>query len=224
MSTSSLIKVVKDAYSKSVRRESKVPVELLRTEAMSGELTRHFYNNLLSSSEVHRFLEIGTWQGITLICGMYKNSHIECYAVDNWSQFNGDMNTVITNCTKWHTNGEHIHLIEGDCFDDSTISRVPNGIDMFIFDSDHSLESHTNSLVKYIEKCSDEFIFIVDDWNWPDVRNGTYESMKQSNIDILYELEIRTTWNDKHTPLDDAKENWWNGLYCVVCKKNNLKK
>jgi hypothetical protein len=58
------------------------------------------------------------------------------------------------------------------------------------------------------------FIFIVDDWNWKDVRDGTRASFQALNLKVLYEKEIFTQ--------DQVKETWWNGIYVAILHKSVL--
>jgi hypothetical protein len=60
------------------------------------------------------------------------------------------------------------------------------------------------------------FIFIVDDWNWQQVRDGTYRAIKQLNAKIVYEKEIKTTTDNSTTTLSDT---WWNGMGVFVLSK-----
>ena len=63
------------------------------------------------------------------------------------------------------------------------------------------------------------FIFIVDDWNWENVREETFKSIKNINLKILYEKEVRLTWDNSVTPEPGLSKNWWNGIYVCVLQK-----
>jgi hypothetical protein len=64
------------------------------------------------------------------------------------------------------------------------------------------------------------FVFIVDDWNWKNVRDGTYEAFKQLNLTLLYESEIKTTDDDSH-PIwgSEEQKQWHNGIYVSILLK-----
>jgi len=93
-----------------------------------------------------------------------------------------------------------------------------------MYDGEHSKNSHYKALLHYYECLDDTFIFIVDDWNWQRVRDGTFDSFTQLNLSILYQKEIRLTQDDSHTPLPLAKESWHNGIYVAILKKNKVRK
>jgi len=63
------------------------------------------------------------------------------------------------------------------------------------------------------------FIFIVDDWNWQDVREGTLNSIKDLNLTVLYEKEIRLTFDNSVTPEPKLSQEWWNGIYVSILQK-----
>jgi hypothetical protein len=91
-----------------------------------------------------------------------------------------------------------------------------------MYDGNHTNESHYNALLHYYNCLDDVFIFIVDDWNMHDVRDGTINCIKKLNLKVLYEKEIRLTWDNIHTPLPEARSTWWNGIYVAILQKTNI--
>lgn len=196
---------------------SKICNEIITMEGMTGTKTRHFYNNLLSMVD-SRYLEIGTWKGSSVCSAMYRNN-ASVICIDNFSQFIFEKQQFFANFFKYKK-GNDATFIETDCFSlDSSILPKRN---IFMYDGEHSYDSHFKILKKYYDCFDDVFIYIVDDWNWLDVRNGTYNSIKTLNLTILYEKEIRLTNDNTTTPEDKLHETWWNGIYVVVLKKNDI--
>jgi hypothetical protein len=65
----------------------------------------------------------------------------------------------------------------------------------------------------------DTFILLVDDWNWEDVRQGTFDAIRDLNLKIEWKKEIRLTQDNSHTSPDIAHATWWNGIYvCILTK------
>ena len=62
----------------------------------------------------------------------------------------------------------------------------------------------------------DMFIFIVDDWNWQHVREGTLVAIEKLNLKVLYAKEVRLTSDNSTT---HASNTWWNGIYVAVLQK-----
>ena len=64
------------------------------------------------------------------------------------------------------------------------------------------------------------FIYIVDDWNWDTVRNGTYDAIASLGLTILYSREIRTTNDNTHPTWGSIRQKaWHNGVFVAVIKK-----
>lgn len=79
--------------------------------------------------------------------------------------------------------------------------------------------NHHKALEHFYGCLDDMFIFIVDDWNWQSVRDGTTSCIKSLGFTVLYEKEIRLTWDNSHTPEKLAKTTWHNGIYVALLQK-----
>jgi len=196
---------------------SKITDDIINMDGMSGIKTRHFYNNLLNTEDA-RYLEIGTWKGSSVCSAMCGNkAYVVC--IDNWSEFGGPKNEFLANFERYK--GENnATFIENDCYkvDISELSKLSK-FNIYMYDGNHSNESHYNALLHYYNCLDDIFIFIVDDWNWEDVRNGTINSIKKLNLKVLYEKEIRLTWDNSHTHQPLARDTWHNGIYVAILQK-----
>jgi hypothetical protein len=209
------IKHIKHALYNTMLHISKLNTDILSMDGMSGNMTRHFYNNILSNVPSPRYLEIGTWKGSSLCSAMYgNNATIVC--IDNWSQFNGPKKEFLENVNKYKGNNQ-VQVIEQDSWT-VDVSKLPK-FNIYLYDGEHSEEGQRKALTHYIDCMDDEFIFIVDDWNDPHVRNGTFKGIQELNLEILYKHEIRLTFNDTHTPYDTARASWWNGIFICVLRK-----
>lgn len=198
------------------QKESKISQEIKDMEGMSGIKTRHFYNQLLAMEDA-RYLEIGTWKGSSCCAAMYGNrAKIVC--IDNWSGFGGPKHQFLQNLAKFKGENEVV-FIEGNCFEIDA-QHLPR-FNIFMYDGDHSFDSHYRVLPYYINNLDDIFIFIVDDWNWSLTREGTIRSIETLNLEILYQRNVRLTCNDTHTETNLAKTTWWNGIYVAILKKRH---
>jgi len=195
-------------------KKSKLNKEILKMDGLSGDMTRHFYNNIVNFDDA-RYLEIGTWKGSSVCSAMYKNNAtIVC--IDNWSEFNGPKDEFMNNFNKYKGNNK-ASFIEHDAFS-LNISILPK-FNMYMYDAGHEEEEQCMALTHYYDCMDDIFIYIVDDWNWAKVRNGTKKGIEKCNLKILYETEIRTTDNDEHSSFYIAKISWWNGMYVALLSK-----
>jgi hypothetical protein len=206
--------LIKKAFENAENNISKITNDIINIEGMSGTMTRHFYNNLLDIEDA-RYLEIGTWKGSSVCSAMFKNK-AKVVCIDNWSEFGGPKSEFLVNFEKFKGENEAT-FIENDCYK-VDVSLLPK-FNIYMYDGNHTNESHYKALLHYYNCLDDIFIFIVDDWNWKDVRDGTNNAIQKLNLKVLYEKEIRLTWDNSHTPHKQARDTWWNGIYVVILQK-----
>jgi hypothetical protein len=210
--------IVETAFLNSENNFSKINDEIINMEGMTGTKTRHFYNNLLNFEDA-RYLEIGTWKGSS-VCSAMFNNNATVLCMDNWRPFasisGSAKETFLYNFNKFKGQN-HAQFIEANCFK-VDISNFPK-FNIYLFDGEHDEENHYNALSYYKNCLDDIFIFIVDDWNWDYVRNGTKKAINDLKLNILYEKEIKLTNDNTHTPKDIAKNTWWNGIYVSILQK-----
>jgi len=208
---------IETAFKNADKGKSKITNGILNMEGMSGKKTRHFYNNLLNMNDA-RYLEIGTWKGSS-VCSAMCGNKAKVICIDNWSESGGPKNEFISNFNMYKGENE-ASFIEQDCYK-VDISQLPT-FNIYMYDGNHTKDSHYKALVHYYNCLDDMFVFIVDDWNWKDVRDGTYDSFSKLNLSVLYEKEIKTTDDDSHPPEGcERKKQWHNGIYVAILKKNN---
>ena len=208
------IKHVKTAFTNAENKISKITQDIINMEGMTGTLTRHFYNNLLNCSDA-RYLEIGTWKGSS-VCSAMCGNKAKVVCIDNWSEFGGPKNEFLVNFENFKGENE-ASFIENDCYK-VDVSTLPK-FNIYMYDGTHDHESHYKALMHYYNCLDDIFIFIVDDWNWQQVRDGTFNSIQKLNLKVLYEKEIRLTWDNSHTNPIQASQTWHNGIYVAILQK-----
>jgi hypothetical protein len=215
-------------------------------EGMSGAKTRHFYNNLATLPSCN-YLEIGTWAGSTLCSNLFKNN-INATAIDSFEWGGRDIKKKFLNnvskCISLSTdstfnipsdifsnldakqyninlpNKKELQVIDSDSFQ-VNLEDLKMTYNLYLYDGDHSYDAHYKALSYYHTKLSDVFIFVVDDWNIPRVRDATNRVIKDLNLTTLAECEVIYTHDDTHTSHegDFATNNFWNGVYATVLKK-----
>jgi hypothetical protein len=196
--------------------QSKCNLEILSMDGMSGKNTRHFYNNLLNMADA-RYLEIGTWKGSSVCSAMFRNSaNVVC--IDNWAQFNGPKNEFLNNFNKFK-GSNNARFIEADCFK-IDVAAMPK-FNIYLYDGDHEEISHYKALTHYIHCMDDTFIYVVDDWNWKFVRDGTLRAISDLNLKVEHSIDFRTTNDDTH-PVHGSSEQlaWHNGIFACVLTKS----
>lgn len=218
-----IVKSIEDAYNKKSKIDPLTTdgSNLLEHKGMTGTKTRHLYNNLCSMENV-RYLEIGTWYGSSSISAIYKNN-INATFIDNWSQFGGDSNIFNNIISKYTTHPATYRLIESDCWkiDTSTLGTF----NVYLYDGGHTEEDHYKSLTYYIHNLTDLFIFLVDDYNWPEVRDGTLRAINDLKLEIIFRHELFVSPEDSEDMPDHyGKHTWWNGCGIFLLKKHLFKR
>jgi len=206
---------LKKAFTNAQANASACNQDILALEGMSGSRTRHFYNNLLNMHDA-RYFEIGTWKGSSVCSAMFKNqASVVC--VDNWTEFNGPKKEFIQNFNKFKGIND-ARFIEADCFT-IDVSKLPK-FNIYLYDGDHAEVSQHKALTHFIDAMDDTFIYVCDDWNWKQVRDGTQSAIAELKLTVLHEIDHRTTDNDTH-PLWGSPEQkiWHNGIYACVLQK-----
>ena len=216
---SNLIKHVEYCLNETENFNSKITPDIYLLDGMSGKKTRHFYNNLCSMDNA-QYLEIGTWKGSS-ICSAMCNNNMRCVVIDNWAEFGGPKEEFLINFNKFKGSNDAT-FIEQDCWE-VDISKIGK-FNIYMYDGNHTETSHYDALNYYLPCLENQFIYLVDDWNWRDVRNGTKKSIEDNNLQIIYKKEIRTT-NDGRGPWKSGKpsgkdSDWHNGISIFVLKKN----
>ena len=94
---------------------------------------------------------------------------------------------------------------------------------IYLFDGPHERQDQYDGLAMAREALDDRFIFIVDDWNWPDVRSGTLDAIRDAGWKIEFDVQVRSTTNDAHPGLQglpvDQDSDWHNGYFVGVLSR-----
>jgi hypothetical protein len=165
---------------------------------------RHLLNNLGVYAE--NYLEVGVHRGATFTSALYQNHHIKRkVGIDNLSEFNEDNSVMVDFLKNANRFVEDYIFINKDCF---AISQQDLGCkpDLYLYDGNHSLESHDQALTYFYDMLPDEFTYLVDDSNWKDVRKGTEIGLAKTNLEVVYERHL-------------TDEKWHNGFSIYILKK-----
>lgn len=181
-----------------------LPPEVLAIQGMSGKLGRNFLNKICRYDDT-RYLEIGSWYGSTVVAAAYQNPGT-FKAIDNFSQFSGTEEILLQNIQNSNCK---VEVINCDCW---SFQPPMWGINTYFFDGPHGKEDHKKALSYYYPSLAEEFIFIVDDFNGQEARDGTYEVLQELNPQILFQTTVGETSYSDHN-------GWWNGFYIGVLHK-----
>jgi len=202
---------VNNSLINALQNKSNITSEILAIDGLSGSKTRHFYNNLLTLPD-SRYLEIGTYKGSTVSSAMYNNS-ASVVCIDNWSEFGINIQEFMKNFNTFKGKN-NATFIEKDCWtvDPTTLIKF----NIYMYDGNHSQDSHYFAIAHFMPCLDDLFIYIVDDWNWKHVRDGTMNAISDLNIKIHHKKEIIVPEDPAIWP---DRDGWWNGIAIFILEK-----
>lgn len=174
---------------------------------------RHLYNNLGSIST--HYLECGTHAGSSLVSTVYGNDNLKsATGVDDFSLFseNQDISKVFYDNADRHIKGRYT-MLEMDYFK-TTKKEIPNKIDLYLFDGDHSYEHQYKGITHYAQFLADECIILIDDIAWTNPNAATFKGLADSGLTIQYYI---TLWSGKESDCSDR--GFWNGIGVALVSK-----
>jgi hypothetical protein len=217
MNTLNLINKYKSLIEKSYENAEKniskinndgMNIDGMNIDGMTGIKIHHFCNNILNTDD-SRYLEICCWKPSSVYWAMYNNN-AKILCIENYNKSADAKNEFLNNLNKFKGNNEVI-FIESNCFE-LDISKLSK-FNIYMYVGIRTELAHYNALFYYYNCLDDIFIYIVDNWYWQKVRDGTNKVIKDLNLKILYEKNIIKS-NYIATP-----DKWMYGIYIVLLQK-----
>jgi Methyltransferase domain len=208
--------LVKQSFDRALANIGGPPDFVRAIDGMSGQKYRTFINNLVGSHPDARYLEIGSWQGSTAAAALYGNS-VKALCIDNWSQFGGPKSAFLANIERVQSQSPAVEfrLIEKDFrrVDYTSLGRF----NIFLFDGPHEEMDQYDGIMVARPALEKSFVLIVDDWNWQQVRLGTFRAIRDARYSIAFSIEIRTTQDNSYPEFYTGKgSDWHNGYFIAV--------
>ena len=209
-----LIAIVSSAleYSNTLGRFP-APRNLRFIEGMSGQRFRSFLFYLSKNLSTFNYLEIGVWKGSTASC-ILKNGKAKAILVDNWSQFGGPRKAANKRLRKYIKESNAL-LVDSslEMLREEYIFESPL---VYFYDGAHDYQSHLEATLLINQFKSSQLIYIVDDWNWENVRNGTIDGLKQVKLKIVKQWQIFPNIADK----GGKYGAWHNGTFICILSRD----
>ena len=213
-------KKIINAFEESLACRTKLDTKILEMQGLSGRKFRIFLNNLINCISNAKFLEIGSWLGSTACSVLYKNK-VAITCIDNWSQnFSKSLiskDEFKKNVSEFLNKNNNLTLIQKD-FRTVKFNNLEN-FNVFFYDGAHNYKDHYDSIKIVLPSLSKEFIMIIDDWNWEQVRKGTFASITDEKLEVIFNLDIRTTRDNSSALVTGKSSDWHQGIGIFVVKK-----
>lgn len=220
MDGSSLIESVEAAFAVADGPDYLMHSDVASIKGMSGQRYRRFINELIrqmrsKASDVHYF-EIGTWAGSTA-CAAIAYNDLTATLVDNWSQFGCPSQIFFLNLSLFISPVTRVSVLNRDYRELNYHDIKP--VDVYFFDGPHEYQDQYQGITLALPALKEAFVLIVDDWNWPGVRQGTLDALRDSGLQVRWGREIRTTDDDTHPAVGGRESEWHNGYFICVAEK-----
>ena len=193
---------------------SNLTAEQLAITGFSTPTIRHLFNNLCNIDGV--YAEVGLWCGGTFCSAFNKN--LIAVGIEDFSQpFHRERveQELMRNIVDNEQRAKRVNLLRMDFFNDSTMEAFPyTDVKIFFYDAEHSKQSQAKALPRFIDKLADEFIYIVDDYNWSDVHEGAHDGIAE----LSDRIEVLHSWDLSGERLQDDSI-WHNGVAIFLIKK-----
>jgi hypothetical protein len=149
----------------------------------------------------HCYVNVGTWVGFSLQAGMAGNPDKTCIGVDNFSEFGGPRKAFHERFDPLASEHHRFHEMDyRDYFE--KVHSEPIGA--YLYDGEHSYENQLRGLEIAEPYFGDECIVLVDDTNWHEPYEATYDFVASSEREYTVLLDQRTAGN--------AHPTFWNGM------------
>lgn len=164
--------------------------------------------HLLPENEA--YLEIGTYQGKSLLSALIGNPLRPTFACDNFSEF--DVNSLAITQANLRSYGlaDAVTFYDCDFREILTPDRLPVPIGLYFYDGAHDEESQYLAIKKIEPFLADEALVLVDDWRFARdsqsfAERGTQQAARESGHawQLLYNLPARCNGD---------LAMWWNGV------------
>lgn len=196
------------------RHQSWIDESVLSLGGFSTGVMRRLFSNLVHLPKGDpAYLECGLFKGATFCAAINNSPTLHAYGVEDFSQNFGEFNVgteMATNVEKYRDDARSVTIIDGDCFL-LDLALIKHPIDVFFYDAVHSYEAQRDALPKFLSAMADLFCMVVDDYSWIPVREGTWDGLTQSPVEIVKE------WHLGNGTPDDLV--WHNDVAIFLCAK-----
>jgi len=202
--------IIERAVTSALDGTTKLNDEIFAMLGYSGRYNRIILNSIVEQMPNARYLETGSWTGSTSCAAMYSNtakiSCIENFEYDGGILGLANKDILFSNVDKFKNENITFELVNEDFrkVDYSSIGKH----NIYLYDGAHEYQDHYDGIVLALPAMEDEFILIIDDWNWPHVREGTLAAIKDSGVTVISAIHAIT-----NTVM------WNNGYYIAAIKK-----
>lgn len=155
----------------------------------------------------YAYLNIGVWNGFTLLAGIVGNPTRSIIGVDNFSEFGGPREDFLRRFERQRSSKHQFFDMDYRLF----FSSHPNvKVGLYYYDGPHTYGDQYDALSLADPYLVDGAIVMVDDANWQEPRQATLDFVQRHEGKYALVLDLKTRNNGHPT--------YWNGLM-ILCKR-----
>jgi hypothetical protein len=209
------------------RADADGPVLCTGVEVLTGFSGKRLIGSLqrlaaLLVPEESCYLEIGVFQGLTLLSVAASRPELECIGVDNFSQFDADgRNRVIVEDRRRRLRVTNARLVDADyevAFEEALLGLGKKRLGLYFVDGPHDYRAQRMCLDLALPYLATDAIIVVDDANYPHVRQANHDFLRtQADFRLIFEAYTRCHPSNMSSP--EAQRNaqgWWNGVHVLI--------
>lgn len=164
------------------------------------------------------YLEVGVFQGFTLLSVAKANPALTCFGVDNFSGFDLDgRNRAIVESRRSALGANNAHVIDRDYEDALAELDIHIGarqLAVYFVDGPHDYRSQLMCLILALPFLSEHAVIVIDDCNYPHVRQANRDFLVAfPDFRLLFEAYTpRHPLNMDANEIEQARRGYWNGV------------
>lgn len=219
MTTEQKIEAIKEAIGKADQFQSKLSSEAINIPFLGSLKIRALLNNIgMLATHV---MDIGCHKGCSLSSMIYTNPNVKsATAIDSWESDSVNEDKAypqfMANLQTFKPANTELNVITSDCWK-VDLSLIPNKIDLYSYDCGHERWEQKEALLYYKEVLADEFIYLCDDWQYKEVKQGTLDGIKEGGYQVLFGQELLNP--EPYTEDQHLNMAWWRGYAVYLLRK-----
>ncbi len=226
MSTSTIRSVVaalEEAESGGILTETPI------LEGFSGEKLIGLLQRLASDCKNERdcYLEVGVYQGLTLLSVAMSMNGGHAYGIDNFSQLDPDGRNqrIVSERIKALNlqNASVVNMDYEDALEDLNNIIGDKKVGLYFVDGPHDYRSQLMCLVLAKPHLAEDAVIIIDDSNYRHVRQATRDFLVANpEVKLLFEAYTSShPYNMNKDEVTSARAGWWNGVNVLVIDRTD---
>jgi Methyltransferase domain len=154
-----------------------------------------------SMPEDRAFVNVGVWNGFTMLAAMAGNDDKLCVGVDNFSEFGGPKEAFLE---RFASRRSQSHRFFDRDYVDFFAAGLDRPLGVYLYDGEHSYENQYRGLMVADPFYAEDALVVVDDTNLERARRATLDFVRDSRLEWRVVYDQRTA-RTRHPTL-------WNGL------------